>query len=72
MASEEQRTITGIGVCPGKVVGPVVLLLEPLAEPSPGVRLSPSADLRAEADRIPVAAAQVQADLERADRKSVV
>ncbi|WP_321575453.1 phosphoenolpyruvate--protein phosphotransferase [Oerskovia douganii] len=66
MTSEEQRTITGIGVCPGKVVGPVVLLPEPLAEPSPGLRLSPTADLRAEADRIPVAAAQVQADLDRA------
>lgn len=66
MASEEQRTITGIGVCPGKVVGPVVFLPEPLAEPSPGLRLAPTADLRAEADRIPVAAAQVQADLDRA------
>ncbi|MBD7980848.1 phosphoenolpyruvate--protein phosphotransferase [Oerskovia merdavium] len=66
MASEEQRTITGIGVCPGKVVGPVVFLPEPLAEPSPGLRLRPTADLQAEADRIPVAAAQVQGDLERA------
>ncbi|MFF3066350.1 phosphoenolpyruvate--protein phosphotransferase [Oerskovia sp. NPDC057915] len=66
MASEEQRTITGIGVCPGKVVGPVVFLPEPLDEPSPGLRLAPTADLRAEADRIPVAAAQVQADLDRA------
>ncbi|GAA3210881.1 phosphoenolpyruvate--protein phosphotransferase [Oerskovia jenensis] len=53
-------------MCPGKVVGPVVFLPEPLAEPSPGLRLAPTADLRAEADRIPVAAAQVQADLDRA------
>ncbi|MBD5787233.1 phosphoenolpyruvate--protein phosphotransferase [Cellulosimicrobium terreum] len=59
-------TITGIGVCAGTVVGPVVLMPEPIGEPSPGVRLAPREDLEAQADRIDAAARRVAQDLERA------
>ncbi|WP_265523110.1 phosphoenolpyruvate--protein phosphotransferase [Oerskovia flava] len=64
--AEAQRTITGIGVCPGRVVGPVVVMPEAIEEPSPGLRLPPRADHQGEADRIAVARDQVTADLQRA------
>ncbi|MCB7136364.1 phosphoenolpyruvate--protein phosphotransferase [Cellulosimicrobium marinum] len=63
---ESRRVITGIGVCPGTVAGPVVLMPEPIAEPSPGLRLPPRADHEAEARRVDEAARHVSADLEQA------
>ncbi|MFC8921392.1 phosphoenolpyruvate--protein phosphotransferase [Cellulosimicrobium sp. NPDC057127] len=63
---ESRRVITGIGVCPGTVAGPVVLMPEPIAEPAPGLRLPPRADHEAEARRVDDAARDVAADLERA------
>lgn len=58
--------MSGIGVSAGLVAGPVVHLPDPVSEPPAGVRLHPSHDHDAEARRIPAAAAQVTADLERA------
>ncbi|WP_366246672.1 PEP-utilizing enzyme, partial [Cellulosimicrobium cellulans] len=63
---ESQHVITGIGVCPGTVAGPVVLMPEPIAEPAAGLRLPPRADHEAEARRVDDAARDVAADLERA------
>jgi len=58
--------ITGIGVSPGRVVAPVALLPDPVAEPPSGRRLPPGTDYPAEAARIAVASARVQAALEAA------
>ncbi|WP_454044306.1 phosphoenolpyruvate--protein phosphotransferase [Cellulosimicrobium sp. Marseille-Q8652] len=63
---EARQVITGIGVCAGTVVGPVVLMPEPVAEPAAGLRLPPRADHEAQARRVDDAARQVVADLERA------
>jgi phosphotransferase system enzyme I (PtsI) len=57
------RTVTGIGVCAGIAAGRVFHLTEPITEPSPGLRLGPRADHRAEADRIETASDRVQAAL---------
>jgi len=56
-------TITGIGVSPGRVVGPVVLMPQPIAEPPSGRRLAPGEDPEVAADRISAAAARVRDDL---------
>jgi len=63
---ETRQVITGIGVCAGTVVGPVVLMPEPIAEPAAGLRLPPRADHEAQARRVDEAASRVAADLERA------
>lgn len=66
MGSTSPRTVTGIGVCPGLAVGPVVHLSEPVEEPSPGLRLSPRDDHEASAATIDDASSVVTADLEHA------
>lgn len=58
------RTVSGIGVCAGLVAGPVVHMPLPIAEPSPGLRLSPREDHRARAAAIQEASDQVTADLD--------
>ncbi|WP_051426471.1 phosphoenolpyruvate--protein phosphotransferase [Jiangella gansuensis] len=57
--------ISGVGVSPGRAVGPVVRMPEPVGEPAPDARLSDGADVAAEGARIADAAEQVRADLER-------
>lgn len=58
------RTVSGIGVCAGLVAGPVVHMPLPIAEPSPGLRLSPREDHHARAAAIQEASDQVTADLD--------
>ena len=58
------RTVSGIGVCAGLVAGPVVHMPLPIAEPSPGLRLSPREDHAARAAEIQGASDQVAADLD--------
>ena len=66
MSASTPRTVAGIGVCPGLVAGPVVHMPEPIAEPAPGLRLSPRDDPAARAASIQVASTQVAADLDAA------
>jgi phosphoenolpyruvate-protein phosphotransferase (PTS system enzyme I) len=44
--------ITGIGVSPGRVVAPAVLMPDPIAEPPSGRRLPPGTDYVAVSKRI--------------------
>jgi phosphotransferase system enzyme I (PtsI) len=60
------RTVSGIGVCAGLVAGPVVHMPLPIAEPSPGLRLSPREDHAGRAAEIQGASDQVAADLDAA------
>src|SRR5699024_6078046 len=53
----------GIPVSPGRVIGPVHWMGAPVAEPSADDKLSEDADRLIEAQKIPVAAAVVQASL---------
>ncbi|HEY9411879.1 MAG TPA: phosphoenolpyruvate--protein phosphotransferase [Jiangellaceae bacterium] len=57
--------ITGVGVSPGRAVGPIVRMPDPIAEPPAGQRLAEGADPDAEAERVAQAADQVRADLDR-------
>jgi phosphotransferase system enzyme I (PtsI) len=57
------QQISGVGVSPGRTVGPVVRMPDPISEPSAAAPL-PEAERAAEAERISVAAATVRADLE--------
>ncbi|GIG22841.1 phosphoenolpyruvate-protein phosphotransferase [Cellulomonas chitinilytica] len=66
MSPHPATVVTGIGVSPGRVVAPVALLPDPVAEPPSGRRLPPGTDYAAEASRIAVASARVQAELEAA------
>ncbi len=54
--------IAGVGVSPGRTVGEVVRMPDPVGEPTPGVTLPDGADRAAEAARIEAAASQVRAD----------
>lgn len=66
MSAATPRTVAGIGVCPGLVAGPVVHMPEPIAEPAPGLRLSPRESPTERAASILEASAQVAADLDDA------
>lgn len=59
----ESPTITGIGVSAGRVLGPVVLMSQPIAEPPAGRHLAIGQDRDVAADRITTASAEVQRDL---------
>ncbi|MGH8775406.1 MAG: phosphoenolpyruvate--protein phosphotransferase [Jiangellaceae bacterium] len=56
--------ITGVGVSPGRAVGPLVRMPDPVAEPAMDSRLPDGADPAAESERITTAAATVRAGLE--------
>lgn len=56
--------IAGVGVSPGRAVGPLLRMADPVTEPPPGARLADGADPAAESQRIAEAADQVKADLE--------
>lgn len=58
----------GVGVSPGRVVGPVVRLAPPLPAPDPGVLIG-RADRAREAARIREAAESVASDLDRAAQR---
>ena len=58
------NVITGVGVSPGRAVGPVVRMPDPVAEPREDARVPPDADPAAEAERIATAAEAVKVDLE--------
>jgi len=62
----ESPTITGIGVSPGRVVGPVVLMPAPIAEPAISDRLAVGDDRTTSAQRITTASAQVRDELRSA------
>ena len=63
--------IVGVGVSPGRAVGQVVRMPDPVEQPGPDSVLPEGADRPAEAARIEAAAHQVRADLEaRAARAS--
>ena len=66
MTAPTPRTVAGIGVCPGLVAGPVVHMPEPVAEPAPGLRLSPRDSPTARAASILEASNRVAADLDEA------
>jgi len=59
----ESPTITGIGVSPGRVVGPVVLMPAPIAEPAISDRIAVGVDRATSAQRITTASAQVRDEL---------
>jgi len=63
---EHPTVITGIGVSPGRVVAPAVLMPDPVAEPPSGRRLPPGTDYAAEAKRIGAASEVVRAALDAA------
>ena len=54
--------ITGIGVSPGRVVAPAVLMPDPIAEPPSGRRLPPGTDYAAVSKRIGAASEVVRFD----------
>jgi len=63
---EHPTVISGIGVSPGRVVAPAVLMPDPVAEPPSGRRLPPGTDYAAEAKRIGQASEVVRAELDAA------
>lgn len=58
--------VTGIGVSPGRAVGPAVRLADAVAEPPAGRRLAPGSDTQAAADLVEQAAQAVRDDLDAA------
>ena len=62
---------TGVAVSPGRVIGTIRTMAPPVAEPPAEAVLAAGADAQAESERIPAAAAAVQATLTRlAERAS--
>jgi phosphotransferase system enzyme I (PtsI) len=62
---------TGVAVSPGRVIGTIRTMAPPVAEPPADATLAEGADAAAESERIPAAAAAVQATLTRlAERAS--
>lgn len=57
--------VTGIGVSPGRAVGRLVHMPDPVVEPAADATLADDADAEAESDRVAEAAQRVQAELER-------
>lgn len=66
MSPHPPTVVTGIGVSPGRVVAPAVLMPDPVPEPPVGARLAPGADVVAQAARIDEASQQVRAVLDDA------
>lgn len=64
--TQPPTVVHGLGVSPGRVAAPVVLMPEPVAKPPSGRRLPPGADQRAAADRIAAASQRVREDLDAA------
>ncbi|MDQ0423952.1 phosphoenolpyruvate--protein phosphotransferase [Cellulomonas iranensis] len=60
------QVVTGIGVSPGRAVGPVVHLPDAVAEPPAGRRLPPGADTDGAAEEVARAAAAVRDELDAA------
>ena len=58
------QTLTGVGVCAGRVIGELVSMPAPVAEPAPGLALRDEAPEAAVA-RLQEAAAEVKAELKR-------
>ena len=56
---------TGVAVSPGRVIGTIRTMAPPVAEPAADATLPEGADVQAESERIPAAAAAVQATLVR-------
>ncbi|MCW2131040.1 phosphoenolpyruvate--protein phosphotransferase [Arthrobacter sp. VKM Ac-2550] len=56
-------SITGVGVSPGRVIGPVLQMPPAVAEPAPGAGLPAGATAEGEAERLRAAAKTVQAAL---------
>ncbi|NKY39326.1 hypothetical protein HGA02_07215, partial [Cellulomonas septica] len=52
MSPHPPTVVTGIGVGPGRAVGPAAFLPEPVAEPPSGRRLPPGSDYAAQAARV--------------------
>ncbi|HWJ84518.1 MAG TPA: phosphoenolpyruvate--protein phosphotransferase [Cellulomonas sp.] len=69
MSPQPPTVVTGIGVSPGRVAAPAVLMPDPITEPPAGRRLPPGADHDAAARSIAAASERVRADLDAtADR----
>lgn len=66
MSPHPPTVVAGIGVAPGRAVGPAAFLPDPVAEPPSGRRLPPGSDYAAQAARIGEASARVQAALDAA------
>ncbi|NNH05960.1 phosphoenolpyruvate--protein phosphotransferase [Cellulomonas fimi] len=62
--------LRGLGVSPGRAVGPAAFLPEPVAEPPAGRRLPPGTDYAAQASRVGAASGRVQAALEAAAQRA--
>ncbi len=74
MSPQPSVVVPGIGVSPGRAVGPAAFLPEPVAEPPSGRRLPPGTDYAAQAALVAAASGRVHAALEvaaaRADGES--
>jgi phosphotransferase system enzyme I (PtsI) len=57
-------SINGVGVSPGRVIGPVLQMPPAVSEPPANERIPPGATAAAESQRVRAAAADVQADLQ--------
>lgn len=66
MSTQSPTVVHGLGVSPGRVVAPVVLMPEPITEPPSGRRLAPGADHEAAAAQIGDASERVRAALDAA------
>ncbi|HET7415049.1 MAG TPA: phosphoenolpyruvate-utilizing N-terminal domain-containing protein, partial [Arthrobacter sp.] len=57
------ETINGVGVSPGRIIGPVLQMPPPVHEPAAGERINPERTVESETDRLKKAATAVQAEL---------